>query len=46
MTAGWYRRVYNRLQDVGFDAAIMEELQEVVVALEAEATRATAGTRN
>ncbi len=46
VTAGWYRRVFNRLQDVGFEAPIMDELQEVVVALEAEATRATASTRN
>lgn len=44
--AGWYRRVFNRLQDVGFDQLIMEELQEVVVALETEASRAIAGARS
>ncbi len=44
--AGWYRRVLNRLQAVGFDAAIMDELGEVVVALESEATKATAGARS
>ena len=44
--AGWYRRVFNRLQDVGFDQPIMEELQEVVVALETEASRAIAGARS
>jgi (p)ppGpp synthase/HD superfamily hydrolase len=46
VTAGWYRRVFNRLQAVGFDAAIMDELHDVVVALEAEATKATAGARS
>ncbi len=44
--AGWYRRVFNRLQAVGFDTAIMDELHEVVVALESEATKATAGARS
>jgi hypothetical protein len=28
-TAGWYRRVYERLREVGFDAAIMPELDAV-----------------
>jgi hypothetical protein len=33
-TVRWYRRVYERLQEVGFDAPIMEELQFVAVELE------------
>jgi (p)ppGpp synthase/HD superfamily hydrolase len=28
-TAGWYRRVYERLREVGFDAPIMSELDKV-----------------
>ena len=28
-TAGWYRRVYERLREVGFDAPIMSELDTV-----------------
>ena len=28
-TAGWYRRVYDRLREVGFDAPIMSELDTV-----------------
>jgi (p)ppGpp synthase/HD superfamily hydrolase len=28
-TAGWYRRVYDRLREVGFDAPIMTELDRV-----------------
>jgi hypothetical protein len=27
--AGWYRRVYERLREVGFDAPIMPELDSV-----------------
>ena len=46
VTAGWYRRVLNRLRDVGFDAPIMDELQDAVVALESEATKATVGARS
>jgi hypothetical protein len=30
----WYRRVYERLQEVGFEAPIMEELQLVAEELE------------
>jgi (p)ppGpp synthase/HD superfamily hydrolase len=33
-TAGWYRRVYERLREVGFDAPIMSELDEVSKELE------------
>jgi (p)ppGpp synthase/HD superfamily hydrolase len=33
-TIRWYRRVYERLQEVGFDAPIMEELQSVAEDLE------------
>lgn len=32
--ARWYRRVHDRLREVGFDAAIMEELAEATHALE------------
>ncbi len=37
VTAGWYRRVHDRLAEVGFQAPIMEELGRVVAALEREA---------
>jgi hypothetical protein len=30
----WYRDVYDRLAETGFDAAIMDELREAVTALE------------
>ena len=33
-TAGWYRRVYERLREVGFDAPIMSELDQVSKELE------------
>jgi (p)ppGpp synthase/HD superfamily hydrolase len=33
-TVRWYRRVYERLQEVGFEAPIMEELQLVAEELE------------
>lgn len=33
-TINWYRRVYDRLVEVGFDYPIMEELHEVVRSLE------------
>jgi (p)ppGpp synthase/HD superfamily hydrolase len=33
-TARWYRRVYERLREVGFTAPIMDELRRVVEALE------------
>lgn len=36
-TVRWYRRVYERLRELGFAAPIMEELRHVVEALEQEA---------
>lgn len=33
-TVRWYRRVYDRLREVGFTGDIMRELEQVVVALE------------
>jgi (p)ppGpp synthase/HD superfamily hydrolase len=33
-TVRWYRRVYDRLRELGFDAPIMTELREVAEALE------------
>jgi hypothetical protein len=33
-TVRWYRRVYERLRELGFDASIMAELREVAEALE------------
>jgi (p)ppGpp synthase/HD superfamily hydrolase len=33
-TIRWYRAVYERLREVGFDASILEELRDVSVALE------------
>jgi (p)ppGpp synthase/HD superfamily hydrolase len=39
-TAEWYRRVYERLSEVGFRAPIMDELNRAVMALEEEAARA------
>jgi (p)ppGpp synthase/HD superfamily hydrolase len=33
-TPRWYRKVYDRLREVGFDAPIMEELRAVAEALE------------
>jgi (p)ppGpp synthase/HD superfamily hydrolase len=33
-TVRWYRRVYDRLRELGFDAAIMDELREVAEELE------------
>ena len=46
MTAGWYRRVFERLGEVGFRGSIMDELRDVVIALEAEAVKATVGARS
>ncbi|MFL5605237.1 MAG: HD domain-containing protein [Gemmatimonadaceae bacterium] len=40
-TVRWYRRVYDRLRELEFDGAIMEELKEVADELEA-ASAATA----
>src|SRR5678810_1044760 len=33
-TVRWYRRVYERLREIGFDAPIMRELDTVARALE------------
>lgn len=33
-TVRWYRRVHDRLQELGFDAPIMDELREVAEGLE------------
>jgi (p)ppGpp synthase/HD superfamily hydrolase len=33
-TMRWYRRVHDRLREVGFDGAILEELHDAVIALE------------
>src|SRR5678810_736462 len=33
-TIRWYRRVHDRLRELGFDAAIMRELNDVARALE------------
>ncbi|HJU88657.1 MAG TPA: HD domain-containing protein [Gemmatimonadaceae bacterium] len=33
----WYRRVYERLKEVGFDAPILDELEKVVLELEMHA---------
>jgi (p)ppGpp synthase/HD superfamily hydrolase len=33
-TVRWYRRVYDRLREIGFDALIMDELREVAQELE------------
>jgi (p)ppGpp synthase/HD superfamily hydrolase len=41
-TPQWYRQVYERLGEVGFDAPIMDELREVAEALEAAAQVDTA----
>lgn len=38
-TIRWYRRVYERLNELGFRASIMDELRRVVEALENEAER-------
>jgi (p)ppGpp synthase/HD superfamily hydrolase len=46
-TVRWYRRVYDRLRELGFDAPIMAELREVADGLEARggtASHVGAGT--
>jgi (p)ppGpp synthase/HD superfamily hydrolase len=45
-TVRWYRRVFQKLQDIGFHEPVMDELQTMVSALEAEAAKAAAGTRS
>ncbi len=48
-TARWYRRILDRLRSVGFQGAILRELEHVVVALEAwardEGTREESSNR-
>src|SRR4051812_39133830 len=44
-TVRWYRRVYERLRDLGFAAAIMDELRRVVEMLEAVAESEMADER-
>ena len=39
-TARWYRRVHDRLRELGFDAPIMRELDVIARALESKATDA------
>jgi (p)ppGpp synthase/HD superfamily hydrolase len=41
-TVRWYRRVYERLRELGFDAPIMAELRDVAEDLEARGTAGTA----
>ena len=42
-TIRWYRRVYDSLRDVGFDAVIMRELDDVARALESHLDDASVG---
>jgi (p)ppGpp synthase/HD superfamily hydrolase len=44
-TVRWYRRVHDRLAELGFDAPIMAELKGVAEALEASGARETAPSR-
>jgi (p)ppGpp synthase/HD superfamily hydrolase len=44
-TAHWYRRVYDRLTDVGFHEPIMDELRAAVESLEQAAVDAPVSTR-
>ena len=41
-TVRWYRRVYDRLRELGFDAPIMDELRAVATALESAAAATAA----
>ena len=43
-TIRWYRRVHDRLREIGFDAPIMQELGDVATELEEWAGRTTPGT--
>jgi (p)ppGpp synthase/HD superfamily hydrolase len=45
-TIRWYRRVYERLRELGFEGAIMRELDRAVSELEAEPAPATVGARS
>ena len=44
-TVRWYRRVYERLRELGFDAPIMDELREVAEELERVASAGTLTSR-
>jgi len=44
-TARWYRRVYDRLRELGFAAPIMDELREVAEELERVASAGTLTSR-
>lgn len=44
-TARWYRRVYDRLRELGFDAPIMDELRGVAEELERVASSSTLTSR-
>ena len=44
-TARWYRRVYERLRELGFDAPIMDELREVAEELERVASAGSLTSR-
>ena len=45
-TVRWYRRVYERLRELGFSAPIMDELRRVVEMLENEAESSVADESN
>jgi (p)ppGpp synthase/HD superfamily hydrolase len=45
-TVRWYRRVYERLRELGFGAPIMDELREVAEELERAARRSYTSTRS
>ena len=44
-TVRWYRRVFDRLREIGFDGEIMQELERVVADLEAWSRSEIAATR-
>ena len=44
-TVRWYRRVYDRLRELGFEASIMDELREVAEELERVASAGTLTSR-
>ncbi|MDF2776008.1 MAG: hypothetical protein K0S86_5509 [Geminicoccaceae bacterium] len=44
-TVRWYRRVYERLRELGFDASIMDELRDVATDLERAASASSLTSR-
>ena len=44
-TVRWYRRVYERLRELGFDASIMDELRDVAAELERVASASSLTSR-